>query len=888
MVGDMEGIVESRIRFGARGVRLALACLACWLLTSLPSCGGKEDRADAAGATDLPGDAAFDVGDDIAHSDAVDDVPLPKQVKPLKELHAGKITQKVRFVFDKLYEGKVDVGALEDYVLTRELREADDYTTLTATTDWWDDWQDVAQILYYSAEHVFSSEAPYPGATFMPHIWKDMRYGVSDVTIEFADLSQLYAAVDKRKMKLQEAAGTEWTLLNANDGLAWAREQYPHDPNEMVVVVTANKAYEKSAYSYYFIEEEYGKERGFSGYNFNVRLDEWPEAMQTAEGLTPHDVPIWMHFAFLNGEWDAEGGAWRLFPNTRWGGYESDGIYFIEGIQDLGLNMADCEEIPPYPASHYYLDEQKFKVCLDNTERIEFDWYRLWRHAFNVPSFPFWWSEKVDVRIVVVDLREYTDGEPEYEEKDVIDWTTVEDSIREANPLANLTVQRYNWVPPGEIRKVLIDNLITEAGYPMHSYVNRMANNGTWNQFTMDWHQHFDISGLPGMQTYLAAKLAAYFGGEDAKGKPLDYSPFAAPYHETGKPFIVPGIFFLTPHKQFDGTLGGWTTNTGDLICIMAMQFGYTCEQVNEMMEKIFGGPVGPNLMAWSDAYCLWWEVFVVDWTYTPSPVKTLRWILDPKPFHEMLQAIPEVGQLIDVGAPELFDMVFGRFHPWATGFPFWLKETLDDSAATELSREFASYQFAESIQHNIGYKHQTTVIFDSPYLGMENGFDYRRHRDLKETFEMTDEEASMPFYSTEPGSRDFPIDANSYMTHKMGTGTIHMLQRIFARREIVALYEILTETDPTYETADADFQQAVADYVEATKLALKWDHAGAYGKALDGLAALDRHLAANGKPDRIFSDWDSKVEFTPAATGIDITPEQLDKDLKKIGGKVE
>jgi hypothetical protein len=348
----------------------------------------------------------------------------------------------------------------------------------------------------------------------------------------------------------------------------------------------------------------------------------------------------------------------------------------------------------------------------------------------------------------------------------------------------------------------------------------------------------------------------------------------------------MPALFFLTPNKEYDGTLGGWTTNTGELICIFAKQFGYTCEQVNEMMQKLFGAPVGPNLMAWSDAYCLWWEVFVVDWTYTPSPVKTLRWILDPQPFHAMLKAIPEVGGLIDAGAGGLFDMVFGRFHPWATGFPFWLKETLTDPAATELSRQFASYQFAESIQHNIGYKHQTTVIFDSPYLGMENGFDYRRHHDLNETFEMTDEEASMPFYSTEPGSRDFPIDANSYMTHKMGTGTRHMLQRIFARREIVALYDLLTDVDPTYAAPEADFQAAAKAYIAAANLALAWKHAAAYQEALEGLAALDRYLTAKGEPDRIHSDWDSKVEFTPPATGIDVTPEQLDKDLKKIAGK--
>jgi len=36
---------------------------------------------------------------------------------------------------------------------------------------------------------------------------------------------------------------------------------------------------------------------------------------------------------------------------------------------------------------------------------------------------------------VVADLRDYAAGKPEYEEDDVIDWQTFEDSVREANPI---------------------------------------------------------------------------------------------------------------------------------------------------------------------------------------------------------------------------------------------------------------------------------------------------------------------------------------------------------------------------------------------------------------------------------------------------------------------
>ncbi|MBM4388618.1 MAG: hypothetical protein FJ088_12825, partial [Deltaproteobacteria bacterium] len=433
------------------------------------------------------------------------------------------------------------------------------------------------------------------------------------------------------------------------------------------------------------------------------------------------------------------------------------------------------------------------------------------------------------------------------------------------------------YTPPKDIRDVLVKNLIKPAKYPMHSEVELLGKNGGWKKFKKDWHYHFDISGLPGMQVYLTDKLNHYFD---------EYHPFAEPYHKYGRPFVMPALFFLTPFEEFEGRVGGWITNTGDLICIFAMQFGLTCEEVHALMEEKFGQPVGPNLNAWSDAYGLWWEVFVVDWTYTTSPVKTLRWFLDAEPFEEMLAAVPELGDLLVLAAPLLFDQLFGKFHPWATGFPFWLKESLSNPEAKALTRQFASYQFAETIQHNTGYKHQTTVIFDTPYLGMENGYDYRKHKDLKETFKMTEEEKSMPFYSTEPGSRDFPIDANTYMTHKMGAGTQHMLQRIFARREAMALYDYLTKIDPTYKLDDADYAEAVKAYLKAADAAIEWRHKEAYDEALKGLGYLDKYYTSKGEPDWLFTDWDTDIKFSPQTTGLQIPAEQLDKDLKKIGGE--
>ena len=74
----------------------------------------------------------------------------------LRERMGGRIDTRVRFVVDQTLQGSLDVAALKASVKGRTLREADDFTALTSQKDWWDDYQDSAEVLYYSAEHVFS------------------------------------------------------------------------------------------------------------------------------------------------------------------------------------------------------------------------------------------------------------------------------------------------------------------------------------------------------------------------------------------------------------------------------------------------------------------------------------------------------------------------------------------------------------------------------------------------------------------------------------------------------------------------------------------------------------------------------------------------------------
>jgi len=848
-------------------------------LISALSCGG--GAADV-GTPDTPDVVAPDVPDAI-------DPDMPAEVEappvPLREQIAGSITERVRFVIDESLRDQVDAEALKQYVLAQRLREADDYSVPQKQKDWWDDYQDECEILYYSAEHTFGAKSPYPGERFCPAIWPDVTYRVADIAVDYADLSAFQAAGEARAIDRTDPAGTTWHLRSANDAFDWLKANYANAyPNEMVVVVSHDPALTDGKTSYYFHEEAYAKARGWDAWYYNLALNEWPASMQTAEGLTPHDLPIWMHEAFLNGEWNDASKRWELFPNGRWGGYEDTNVYVIEAALDTAIPFVPCE-VMPRPASHSFLDETAWKQCASLTERLEYDWLRLWRHAFNVPSFPFWWSQKVDLRVVLVDLRDSADGQPEYDADDVIDWQTFEDTVRDANPYLHLTIQRQLYAPPADVKDVLLKYFVLPAAYPFHAEASLPKADGTRKTLHLDWHHHVDIAGLPGLQVYLAEKLAGYFGGMDGK-KPVTYDPFAGPYAKTGKPFVMPALFFLTPFGSKNGQVGGWTANTGDLMCIFGKQLGLTCEQLHQMMITKFGQPVGPNLNAWSNAYGFWWEVFVVDWTYATSPIPTLRFILDPEPFQEVFAAIPDIGPMLNSVADKLFDQFFGRVHPWTSGFPVWFQETLSDPDARETTRQFTAYQFAETVQHNIGYKHQTTVIFDSPYLGMEQGFDYRKHHDVNETFDMTVEQATMPFYSTEPGSRDFPIDANSYLTHKMGAGTRHVLGRVFARREIGLLYDELTAADPSYATADPDYRAALGDYHEATTAALAWRDADAVHAAMAGLEHLDAYLTAHGQPDRLHTDWSAPVDPMPSGVPLSVDATQLEKDLKRLSGQ--
>jgi len=299
--------------------------------------------------------------------------------------------------------------------------------------------------------------------------------------------------------------------------------------------------------------------------------------------------------------------------------------------------------------------------------------------------------------------------------------------------------------------------------------------------------------------------------------------------------------------------VGGWNLDTA--------QFA---EGILGNMDPIFrnfpqGKDVAPALSCWSATYCLWWEIFTTDWAFATVPLKpnSLRVLLDPGAFD------------FQVRTDGIFDLIFGKFHAWAVGFPFWTRESLSDPLARQLTCQFSSYQFAESIQHNMGYKHETTVIYDCPYLGMEDGQDYRAHRSVAETWDATAEQRCMAFYATEPGPRDFMIDANTYVTHKMGAGTQHMLGRIWARREIVALYEELALIDPAFGNRDADYQAAKRSYREAAQLALEWNHLAAYHKALEGLGSLARYHELRGEPKRVHADWDSPVHFPSPGTRL-------------------
>ena len=299
---------------------------------------------------------------------------------------------------------------------------------------------------------------------------------------------------------------------------------------------------------------------------------------------------------------------------------------------------------------------------------------------------------------------------------------------------------------------------------------------------------------------------------------------------------------------------------------------------LGDLFEPVFGTipeakTIAPALSCWSATYCLWWEIFTTDWAFSTIPFHfSLRMILDPGPFE------------LPVNADLPFNLIFGRFHAWAVGFPFWTLESLSDPMARELTRQWTSYQFAESIQHNMGYKHETTVIFECPYLGMAKGMDYRRDKDLAATWDADAEDRCMAFYATEPGARDFMVDANTYVTHKMGAGTQHMLGRIWARREITALYEELERVDLTFADPDPQYRAACRAYNQAARMALSWEHLAAYHRAREGLEHLAGYLAAHGEPGRIHTDWDTPVHFPSPGTRLPWAP-VLEARLRRAEG---
>ena len=64
----------------------------------------------------------------------------------------------------------------------------------------------------------------------------------------------------------------------------------------------------------------------------------------------------------------------------------------------------------------------------------------------------------------------------------------------------------------------------------------------------------------------------------------------------------------------------------------------------------------------------------------------------------------------------------------------------------------------------------------------------------------------------------------------------------MLARREVLALYDYLTQIDPDHETADVDHQEALEHYMTAVDHSMAWRHKDAYAEALKGREAVDRY----------------------------------------------
>jgi hypothetical protein len=312
----------------------------------------KENKKD----TDI--EAFVEYEEIIEIQDSVENIEVTKIPEDFHKLLNGKITEKVTVILDKQYEKLIDKKALEEAVKKFQIREADEFDKPQAAENWWEDYQDVSQTGYYSAEHVFGERSPYAGKTFMPHVFSDIVYTVDEVNIKFEDLSSLRKAFEeKKRTEKEDGSGKEWTLLCAGCGLSFAKSKYQYDDNEMIILVPYFDAYKDKNYGYYFIEEDYAKQRNFGAYYFNTPFNEWPEEMQKPESLKAFNFPIWMHFAALNGEYNPEAKRFELFPNFRIGGYDGVPIYIVDSTKDSLIPDAqekiDFKSIP----DHYYLDE---------------------------------------------------------------------------------------------------------------------------------------------------------------------------------------------------------------------------------------------------------------------------------------------------------------------------------------------------------------------------------------------------------------------------------------------------------------------------------------------------------------------------------------------------
>ena len=54
---------------------------------------------------------------------------------------------------------------------------------------------------------------------------------------------------------------------------------------------------------------------------------------------------------------------------------------------------------------------------------------------------------------------------------------------------------------------------------------------------------------------------------------------------------------------------------------------------------------------------------------------------------------------------------------------------------------------------------------------------------------------------------------------------------------------------------------------------------------ATRGLEALDLWFTDKGQPEKLHTDWDADLTFTPTSTGFSVDAATLEKDMKKLSG---